>query len=377
MSAANSSVPADQHGGWMSFLKAIASFSGDLSKLTAPSFILSPVSLTDWGEHPEHFASIQAAATPEQRMVVVLRWFIATLKGQYTSRNTSMGSEKKPLNPVLGELFYGSWPATDKRGETKLIVEQVSHHPPITAYHLENKDAGVSVEGHSGQKTSFTGRSITVVQVGHAILRIKRDEGDEVYLISLPKLSIDGLLLGSPYIELTGSTSITASTGLTATINYSGRGYFSGKAHSFNASITSNKSKESLLDVSGTWSGSSVVKAGSLLPLNSVFWDADAIPREELSVKPIEEQGEYESRRVWRNVAEGIRKGDYGAASKDKSRIENEQRQLRKDEAAAGTKHQLKHFEYVESDSDYASLAPAISGLAPTSASYRFKSAAA
>jgi protein KES1 len=32
----------------MQFIKSIASFSGDLSKLTAPSFILSPVSLTEY-----------------------------------------------------------------------------------------------------------------------------------------------------------------------------------------------------------------------------------------------------------------------------------------------------------------------------------------
>jgi hypothetical protein len=44
-----------------------------------------------------------------------------------------MGSEKKPLNPVLGEVFYGNWPDKDGRGETKLVSEQVSHHPPITA----------------------------------------------------------------------------------------------------------------------------------------------------------------------------------------------------------------------------------------------------
>lgn len=82
------------------------------------------VLLTSWGEHPEHFAAIQQVSTPEQRMIAVLRWFIATLKGQYTSRNTSMGSEKKPLNPVLGEVFYGSWPQTEQRGETTLVVEQ-------------------------------------------------------------------------------------------------------------------------------------------------------------------------------------------------------------------------------------------------------------
>ena len=57
-------------------------------------------------------------------MVHVLRWFIATLKGQYTARNTSMGSEKKPLNPILGELFLGSWPDNSGRGECQLVAEQ-------------------------------------------------------------------------------------------------------------------------------------------------------------------------------------------------------------------------------------------------------------
>ena len=152
----------------MHFLKAIASMSGDLSKMTAPSFILSPVSLTEypsyWGEHPASFVDVQNGATPEERMIAVLRWFIGTLKGQYTSRNTSMGSEKKPLNPVLGELFYGNWPAQGELGETTLVSEQVSHHPPITAYFLENAKACVSVEGHSGQKTSISGRASLVMQ---------------------------------------------------------------------------------------------------------------------------------------------------------------------------------------------------------------------
>jgi hypothetical protein len=39
----------------------------------------------------------------------------------------------RPLNPVLGELFFGQWPNRNGRGETLLAVEQVSHHPPITA----------------------------------------------------------------------------------------------------------------------------------------------------------------------------------------------------------------------------------------------------
>lgn len=81
--------------------------------------------------------------------------------------------------------------------------QTVSHHPPITAYHVENKKAGVSLEGHSGQKTSFTGRTITVKQTGHAVLRVQNKAGSEdLYLITLPHLVIEGLLWGAPYVEL-------------------------------------------------------------------------------------------------------------------------------------------------------------------------------
>ncbi|WFC98045.1 hypothetical protein MYAM1_000767 [Malassezia yamatoensis] len=345
-----SALPAEQRGGWMSV---------------------------------QMFIAIAQAKTPEERMVAVLKWFISTLKGQYTARNTSMGSEKKPLNPILGELFLGKWPASGEQGETTLISEQgmfhsgvantpVSHHPPITAYELQNKAAGVTVEGHSGQKTSFNGRSIVVHQVGHAMLHLDLGNGSkEEYLITLPTLSIDGLWFGSPYIELTDTSYIHSSTGLLATINYSGKGYFTGKAHTYNASVVSDKAPSTtIFEASGDWSGVSHVKKSSVLPAQSVFWDADKSPRKEVVVSPIQKQGPQESRKIWKTVADGIRSGNYDMASKDKSRIENEQRKLRKEHEEKGTKHEMKYFKHVTSDSTYASLVGPCKGLPATQESY-------
>ncbi|KAG7087619.1 Oxysterol binding protein, variant 2 [Marasmius oreades] len=195
-------VPAAQRGSWSSFLKAIASMSGDLSSMTAPPFILSPVSLTEfpayWCEHPELFAAIADQKNEEDRAIAVLKWFVSTLKGQYTSRNESMGSEKKPLNPALGELFYGQWPNKNGRGQTDLLVEQVSHHPPITAYVIHNKTKGIKLVGHNAQKTSFSSGSIIVKQIGHAILTVELPSGGTAkYLVTLPKLRIDGVCLTS------------------------------------------------------------------------------------------------------------------------------------------------------------------------------------
>ena len=41
-----------------------------------------------------------------------------------------------------------------------------------------------------------------------------------------------------------------------------------------------------------------------------------------MSVKSCEEQGEFESRKVWKEVADGIRKGDFASAQEAKVKIE-------------------------------------------------------
>jgi len=108
-------------------LQSIASFNGDLSSLTAPPFILSTTSLTEfstyWAEHPSIFVAPAHESDPAKRALLVLRWFLSTLKQQYSSRNEKLGSEKKPLNPFLGELFLGRW--EDDAGTTQLVSEQV------------------------------------------------------------------------------------------------------------------------------------------------------------------------------------------------------------------------------------------------------------
>jgi hypothetical protein len=120
-------VSAQNRGSWSAFLKSIASFSGDLSSLTAPPFILSSTSLVEfssyWVEHPKIFVAPAQEKDPQKRALLVLKWFLSTLKQQYASRSEKFGNEKKPLNPFLGELFLGKW--EDEAGTTELVSEQV------------------------------------------------------------------------------------------------------------------------------------------------------------------------------------------------------------------------------------------------------------
>ena len=113
----------------LNFVKSIASFNGDLSSLTAPPFILGTTSLTEfsayWAEHPGLFVAPAAEQDPLKRALLVLKWFISTLKQQYSSRSDTFGNEKKPLNPVLGELILASF--EDEAGTTQLVSEQVRY----------------------------------------------------------------------------------------------------------------------------------------------------------------------------------------------------------------------------------------------------------
>lgn len=192
---------------------------------------------------------------------------------------------------------------------------------------------------------------MTVKQVGHATLKVALPSGDtETYLISLPRLVIAGLLIASPYIELSESSYIASSSGYLSTIDYSGKGYFSGKAHTFKATVTNPEITKTmpLYVFEGQWDTTSKdMKTGK--EFTNVL-----SPKEEVEVVSIEEQGEWETRKLWKKVADGIRGGDFDTASKEKSKIENEQRQRRRDEQAAGEKWKLRHFDHIDNDEECA-----------------------
>ena len=57
------------------------------------------------------------------------------------------------------------------------------------------------------------------------------------------------------------------------------------------------------------------------LQTGGIFHDVQG-PKEEVNVASIDEMDEWESRKLWRYVAKGIREGDFEMASREKSKIE-------------------------------------------------------
>ncbi|KAJ5095430.1 hypothetical protein NUU61_004786 [Penicillium alfredii] len=353
-----SQVPAHSKGSWSSFLKSIASFNGDLSSLTAPPFILSSTSLTEysayWAEHPAVFVAPAKESDPEKRALLVLKWFLSTLHQQYCSRSEKLGSEKKPLNPFLGELFIGKWQAGPEVGETSLVSEQVSHHPPVTAYTIWNEQHGVELQGYNAQKASFSS-TIQVKQIGHALytLTVPGSDEKERYVITLPNLHIESLIYGTPFVELEKTTKIASSSGYVAKIDYSGKGWLSGKKNTFTASLykASEGEKKPLYTVDGQWSDSFTIKNARTKDVVD-RWVVNENKTTPLTLAPLEQQDLYESRRAWSDVAANIQGGDMDAVSVHKSRIENAQRELRRIEKSEGREWERRFFSRIDEKSD-------------------------
>ena len=284
------------------------------------------------------------------RTLAVTKWFISILRSQYFSRNEAEGSEKKPLNPFLGELFVGKWDnkKNEEFGETILLAEQVSHHPPKTAYSIFNDKNDVKLQGYSQIKASFSKTlTLQVKQYGHSLLSIK----DEHYLITPPPLHVEGILVASPFVELEGRSYIQSSSGILTVFDFSGRGYFSGRKNSFKARIFKNAinfhmKKEPVYTICGQWSGLSTITKNEIpnTICNVPFYDSNRTLVEHLIVKPIEEQHPLESRNAWKEVAEAIRLQDFGLIGKAKSALENSQRALRKEEEAKGVDWKRRWF---------------------------------
>lgn len=295
---------------------------------------------------PQLLVAPAAEKEKQKRMLLVLKWFLSTLKQQYASRNEKLGSEKKPINPFLGELFLGKW--TDAAGETQLVSEQVSHHPPVTAYSIWNNQHGVRLQGYNAQKASFS-TTIHVKQVGHALLHL--DAYDEDFLITLPALHIEGLLKGSPYVELNKSSYIVSSSGYTARIDYAGAGWVSGKKNSLTAVVfphgKEKDKKSAMYKAEGSWSDEFVIKDADKNVVEQ--YNAKKEPKTPLSVAEIKDQDPLESRRAWQKVAEAIEKGDMNATSAEKTKIEEFQRAARKKEQSEGREWQRTFFSKADS----------------------------
>ncbi|KAK3988802.1 hypothetical protein QBC44DRAFT_96879 [Cladorrhinum sp. PSN332] len=317
----------------------LATVKGDLANVTGPPSLLAPSSVVEVGhcfaQRPYIFAAPALEPLAEKRALLVLKWFLTSLRAQlYVGGSPKGVSIKKPLNAFLGELFLASWTDDEHKATTELVAEQVSHHPPITAMHISDKANGVRADGYARVEMTFNG-NVNIRQVGHAVFHV--DKYNEDHLVPLPDVKIRGFLSGCMYPEITGTYTLHSSAGFVTEVKFSGEGMIRGKRNSFEARIyrKDDPKQKSIYTVSGVWSDRWIVKdAHSGEVLESYKLDEDMpVP---MDIAPLEEQDEWESRKAWGKVLNGLVVGNLEQVTREKTQIEKAQRQMRTEEAARG-----------------------------------------
>uniref|UniRef100_A0A8C5R806 Oxysterol-binding protein n=1 Tax=Leptobrachium leishanense TaxID=445787 RepID=A0A8C5R806_9ANUR len=310
----------------------------DLTKVVLPTFILERRSLlemyADFFAHPDLFVSIGDHKDPKDRMVQVVRWYLSAF---HAGRKGSVA--KKPYNPILGEVFQCYWDLPGQESEENepvsegpvpwasknnvtFVSEQVSHHPPISAFYAECYNKRIQFNAHIWTKSKFLGMSIGVHNIGQGCVSCL--DYDEHYILTFPN-GYGRSILTVPWVELGGECNINCSkTGYSATITFHTKPFYGGKKHRVTAEIYPPNEKKSFCSIEGEWNGVMYAKYAS--GENFVFIDTKKMPTVKKKVRKLEDQLEHESRRMWRDVTFNLKVRNIDSATEAKHSLEERQR---------------------------------------------------
>lgn len=302
----------------------------DLSKITLPTFILEPRSmlekLTDFMTHGELLALAPKINDPVERMVSIVKWY---LSGFYIKPQ----GVKKPYNPILGEFFRTKWSHEDGT-TTHYVAEQTSHHPPISSLYISNRKAGFVINGSIFPRSKFFRFSVASFLDGVANLTLL-DSG-EVYTITFPTVYGRGIIVGTLLMELCGNVTISCQqTGCKTEIEFKEKGFFTGEYNVITGKIRNSK-KDILHTIQGKWDGRIDI-TNCKTKKTEVLWDSKDAKRVPKVTRPLDQQEDCESQKLWINVTNAIKKRDQKEATAEKTKLEDAQRKATKERSEEWT----------------------------------------
>jgi hypothetical protein len=155
-----------------------------------------------------------------------------------------------------------------------------------------------------------------------------------------------GILFGKMKYELGDHSYVRCpENNLVADIEFKTKGYFSGTYNAIGGTIKNEKTGEVLYELSGMWNGEMHIKnvLVRLVPFSflsalganktiqthqkEVLFDATHAKHSKPSARPINEQAERESQRLWEPTVKAILAQNHAAATDEKTKIEDRQRE--------------------------------------------------
>uniref|UniRef100_A0A674C969 Oxysterol-binding protein n=1 Tax=Salmo trutta TaxID=8032 RepID=A0A674C969_SALTR len=216
----------------------------ELSKITMPIVFNEPLSflqrITEYMEHTDLINKACSLSDSIERMQAVAAFAVSAVASQWDRTG-------KPFNPLLGETYE----LTREDHGYRLISEQVSHHPPISAFHAESLVGDFVFHGSIYPKLKFWGKSVEAEPKGTITLELLKH--GEVYTWTNPFCCVHNVILGKLWIEQYGTVEIlNHSTGDKCVLNFKPCGMFGKELHRVEGYIQ-DKSKKKHCVIYGKW----------------------------------------------------------------------------------------------------------------------------
>lgn len=128
---------------------------------------------------------------------------------------------RKTFNPMLGETYELVME------DFKYVSEQVSHHPPISAFHVDGDN--FSVNGHIGQDSKFVKSSpsgtLHIKPTASSVTNYVLNSYGDYITVSKPDIKFHNVIFGSLYADLYGTIkAVNYKTGETAEVQLIAKG---------------------------------------------------------------------------------------------------------------------------------------------------------
>ncbi|XP_077666470.1 oxysterol-binding protein-related protein 1 isoform X3 [Eretmochelys imbricata] len=216
----------------------------ELSKITMPVIFNEPLSflqrLTEYMEHTYLIHQASSLSGTVERMQCVAAFAVSAVASQWERTG-------KPFNPLLGETYEL---VRDDLG-FRLLSEQVSHHPPVSAFYAEGVNNDFVFHGSIYPKLKFWGKSVEAEPKGTITLELL--EHDEAYTWTNPTCCVHNIIVGKLWIEQYGNVEITNhKTGEKCVLNFKPCGLFGKELHKVEGYIQ-DKSKKKVCALYGKW----------------------------------------------------------------------------------------------------------------------------
>ncbi|KAK1514338.1 oxysterol-binding protein [Colletotrichum costaricense] len=320
----------------------------DLSRVVLPTFILEPRSMleriTNFMCHPEMLLPIPEIDDPVLRFVSVVKFYLS-------GWHIKPPGVKKPLNPILGEVFSCYWDLPDNT-RAYYISEQTSHHPPKSSYFYMVPEHNIRVDGTLKPRSKFLGNSAASLMEGTAVLsflnRGKDKTKGERYILTQPNMYARGILFGKMKYELGDHSFVRCpELDLVADIEFKVKGWVSGTYNAIGGSIKHESTGEVLYELSGFWNDEMFVKDVKT-GHKEMFFNARRSKPSSPLVRPIEEQDERESQKLWAPTAQAVKDRNHELATDEKTKVEDRQREERETRAREGVEWKPRLFRAVQ-----------------------------